>query len=722
MRSRLDTPYGPARIAEEDDMLVAIHAATECAALYAQGYVAGHMRLWQLELTRRVADGALAEWFGPGSLPTDRFHRDLGLRELARRECARDAGSEQARHIAAYVEGVNHAMDSLRWLPVEFALVGCRPRAFTAEDVHLIAQLKYFINSPWQFELLHTLVSGALGPHRAAQLFSTVADDGSSLDPLPRNARGEWDDEIAELVEAGLAGLDRLGLASPDLGSNAIAIGGARTACGAPLLLSDPHMGNVNPGYNLLCKLVTDDGLAVVGSHFPGAPGIVVGRNRDCAWGMVGLMADNQDLCVARIDADATRVLVEGVWQPLAPVASEIAVRGAAAQPHTARACAFGRLVRRRGEHALFLRWPALDNPIGGISLSALARARDWDSFRDGVSRLTNAPMMVVYADRHGHIGWQAIGLIPRRPRPLGSLVQSLDAAAHRWQGYHAFDELPHGVDPPTQLVTYANQYARAMFDGWPHLSNRWHPPSRAWRIGQLLEAQARHDAASACALQDDRIDVFFRHHREIIGAWLPEGSPLAAWDGDTRDTGCALLFERWMAMLTTALVRGALPAELADRYADAWPAHRWNVVAILRDHAAEWNVGDVPLFARAAYERALADRHDRPFVEFRHTLRRHPLGRLLFTAHHPYDGGSRETVHVARRNTDFLTTSQAGGGGAANYNFGPAFKLVHELSEDGPTHYLINTPARGVPFGLRLRRSLRRWREGRRGVTRLLP
>ena len=60
MRATLSTPYGWARIDEPDPTLLDIAAATEAAALYAQGYAVGQARLWQLELTRRVIDGTLA--------------------------------------------------------------------------------------------------------------------------------------------------------------------------------------------------------------------------------------------------------------------------------------------------------------------------------------------------------------------------------------------------------------------------------------------------------------------------------------------------------------------------------------------------------------------------------------------------------------------------------------------------------------------------------------
>jgi len=717
MKARLRSAYGDVQLVRESSQLVAITADTGCAAYFGQGYTCGALRLWQLELTRRVAAGELSALFGPESVKTDRFQRDLGLRALARRELVRDAGSAQAEHVQAYVDGINHALEAARVLPVELLLLRHRPRAFTAEDVYLIAQLKYFINSAWQFELLHTLIAGRLDARRAAQLFATFTAEGTVIDPLPDRVDPNFAPVIVDILAAGLAGLDRLGLTSPDIGSNAFAIAGSRTASGMPLLAADPHMGNVNPGYNLLFKLVTGDGLAIVGSHFPGVPGIIVGRNRDCGWGMVGLMADNQDLLVGRI-ADQ-RVCVAGQWLPLEQHESVIAVRGGDDILHVDRGFAEGRLLAARDDHALFLRWPALDMPLGAMSLGELSRAHDWASFRAGLAQMTNAPMLAVYADRHGHRGYQAVGLIPRRRRAIGSLVLSLDEPAHRWDGYYPVDELPGALDPPGDSVIYANQYSVAMFADRPHLSNRWHPPTRAWRIAELLDQRRRHDAASACAIQDDRVDRFARESLPFLSSQLQAPPDLAGWDGDTRDVARALLFERWIAAIVDEVTRAALPPELATRYADLWPAHRWSVLAILRDHAADWGL-DVPALVSRAYVRALAGAGERPVVEFRHTLRRHPIARVAFSARYPYDGGTRETIHVARRNTDFLTASQLSAPAKHAYNFGPAFKLVYDFAPGGATYYLANTPASGSPFTLRLAPALRRWRRGRRYATRL--
>src|SRR6188474_1929887 len=60
-----------------------IFAASAQDASFALGFVHAQDRLWQMEMSRRIASGRLAEIVGPGALETDRFLRTLGVRRSA---------------------------------------------------------------------------------------------------------------------------------------------------------------------------------------------------------------------------------------------------------------------------------------------------------------------------------------------------------------------------------------------------------------------------------------------------------------------------------------------------------------------------------------------------------------------------------------------------------------------------------------------------------------
>ena len=95
-------------------------------------------------------------------------------------------------------------------------------------------------------------------------------------------------------------------------GSNAFAVSGERTVSGLPILANDPHLLLSIPGIWHAQHLVWDEGEAW-GFTVPGAPVVVLGRNRRVAWGLTTAMVDTQDLFVERFDAQG-RYLADGEW------------------------------------------------------------------------------------------------------------------------------------------------------------------------------------------------------------------------------------------------------------------------------------------------------------------------------------------------------------------------------------------------------------------------
>lgn len=745
MQIKTKSPFGQVQI-ECKNELVSIVAESDLSAYWAQGYASARLRLWQMDLTRRVAGGELCEILGAGARRTDVFQRRLGLRELASKEVLRarevhDAtGKEeiQSQQIRAYVEGVNAALAKMKCLPFECLLLRYRPEPFSVEDVYAVAQLKYFINSAWQYELFHTHLLKRLNAPQANQLLRTFSEGGHKLSPLSYISSDERSLFAEQALRDGLEGLRLLGLSSPDTGSNVFAVSGKRSANGAPLLASDPHMGHVNPNYCLLCHLKTDEGLNVIGANFPGAPGIVVGRNETSAWGMVGLMADNQDLSFAEISWEKEQAKINGQWVPLVKTEHCIKIKGQENAMLKTYAFEHGRLIQSGNDYGLFLRWPALDAPLGDIVMHKTAKCRNWNEFRASLTEVYNAPMMAGYADVHGDIGLQTVGLFPQRElaqghEHLGSLVQKADMPASPWQGYVPFDELPTLHNPDEGYVIYANQYADTLFNGKAPISNRWHSPARALRIKELILQKNKLTVDDMLAIQDDKTDYFAKKELPFLLSFLDEETLLAGWDGNTTDTKKGMLFERWIYILAQQICKRKIRAKNFALYTDFWPGFRWCAIDILRNHLIDWlSNEDKKLFeldsqkfmaklVQDAYRQARSENNVPADIEFQHSIKQPEWLRWLLTGRAPYIGGNRETVHATRQNVDFLTASQNNdkNKGKARpqkpFTFGPAFKMVSELSECPQLRYMINTPASGRPFFFSLRGNLRRWQNGER-------
>lgn len=726
---RLQSPWGSVSVALDNPQLMTVEGSSDKAVFFGQGYGAVRFRLWQLDLSRRVGAGELSQIMGTGALRTDVFQRRLGLKALAERAEASDASADpsswqgqQYQHIQAYVAGMNQALSDQRLLPAECLMLKYRPRPFSITDAYLLAQLKYFINSAWQYELFHTRLAGRLTPEQHQQLLTTVSQEGNPIPPLPLDANGQRFVDVEEALRDGLLGMKHLGLASPDTGSNVIAIGGQHTESGLPLLAADPHMGHVNPGFNMMCKLVSDEGLYAVGSHFPGAPGIIVGRNRHAAWGMVGIMADNQDLFWGKIDLAEQRVETVDGWVALQKEDQKIACKSGKSHEFTSYGFSHGRLLSEKDGYGLFLRWPALENPQGDITLYSLAKCHNWQTFRASLTHVHNSPMMVGYADIHGDIGLQAMGYIPKRKREIGSLILNLANPHHQWQGFIPFDELPVKHNPPEGYVAYANQYSESLFSHKCALSNRWHPPSRALRISELIEKTSRHNLESMQAIQDDKLDIFARQSLPFLLSYLTEPSILSEWDGDTRNIKASQLFDLWIQHLTTKVLCKVLKRGSRMLYVDFWPGCRWNILTILQHHLEDWQYqqDSVRQLVQDAYIAAMdgCSNLALPVVEFQHSIKRPEWVRKLLTGSYPYQGGNRETIHATRQNTDFLTQTQTGDSTPVRskpYTFGPGFKILCDLSENGEMRYMMNTPAKGNPFSWQLKPTLQRWQAGLR-------
>ena len=97
---------------------------------FAQGFVEGSDRLFQMELTRRYALGTLAEVLGPRALPMDEDQRYYDVADVAQREW-RGLGTRERAALTAFSAGVNAAMRQ-QPLPVEFRLLLYQPRPVDA--------------------------------------------------------------------------------------------------------------------------------------------------------------------------------------------------------------------------------------------------------------------------------------------------------------------------------------------------------------------------------------------------------------------------------------------------------------------------------------------------------------------------------------------------------------------------------------------------------------
>ncbi len=556
-----------------------IRAASEVDAYFGLGFVHGQDRLWQMEFHRRLGQGRLAEILGPAALPSDRLVRILGLYRRAERDfAALDPASRE--RVEAYVAGVNAALSRRAVLPPEFLIFGLRPEPWRPADSLVWARVMALdLENDWRAELLRARLLAALGPERYADLWP-AAEIGRAATDRERDLAG-----AAPLLGAVAAALPELGESGG--ASNGWAVSGTRSRSGAPLLANDPHLRLQMPGLWYLVRLEAP-GFTVTGATLPPLGLVVVGRNRDIAWGFTATGADTQDLFLEELDAEGERYRTPAGWAPLLRRRETIIVRGDAPVEIDIRESRHGPLISDLAPavaelvgpgRALALAWSALrgDNRTVAAGL-ALARAGNWEEARAALELFDSPVQNVLYADRDGRIALRVVGRVPRRGRGDGTLPVPGRDAAYDWRGFLSFEDLPEILDPLSGRVVNAND---RVGDGrvGATLARFWPAPLRAERIRELLASRPRLDPVAMAGIQLDIRSGLFARFRD----WLLAASPgdaferellaaLADWDGRMdADRPEPLLFASWYRLLAEQVYGDEL-GELFAAYRDVRP------------------------------------------------------------------------------------------------------------------------------------------------------
>ena len=138
----------------------------------------------------------------------------------------------------------------------------------------------------------------------------------------------------------------------------------------------------------------------------------------------------------------------------------------------------------------------------------------------------------MVWADVNGQIGWQAVGLSPRRANWDGLLPVPGDGR-YEWDGFLLATDLPTLANPPQGWFATANQDNLPL--GYPHsVGFQWTDPFRFARIEEVLGSGRRWTMADMMRLQQDELSLPARTLVPMLrGLTLPEGQrgrPPSGW------------------------------------------------------------------------------------------------------------------------------------------------------------------------------------------------
>ena len=249
-------------------------------------------------------------------------------------------------------------------------------------------------------------------------------------------------------------------------------VAGTRSTTGKPILESDPHYGVTNPAFWYEIHL-SGGRYNVRGLGVAGAPGMLMGWNERCAWGVTALAGDTADLFEEKINPDTPeQYLWKEDWLSFECHSETIRVKEGEPVRFEVRSSRHGPVVNdllsgvKPGE-VFALHYTLLWTPSSSLeSMLDVMRAADWSSVRNALAGYAAPPLHMIYADVQGNIGYQTGTLVP---------VRTGDTRLPRkgWTGEDEwtmvpFEELPSMLNPRAGHIFTANHLAAGSW--YPYL------------------------------------------------------------------------------------------------------------------------------------------------------------------------------------------------------------------------------------------------------------
>ena len=651
-----------------------IYAETEHDLFFAQGWNAARDRLFQLELWRRQATGTVAEILGPREL-----ERDIGTRLFKfRRDLEQELGFYHPRGveiIGAYVDGINayvrQTRDDPSLLPVEFGLLGIEPGIWTPEVV--ISRHQGLLgNIGTELRVGRAVAAvGADAVHAVTDFGPGVPDltldpaiDGDALsqdilgiyNAFRRGVRFRPEDVVADhrgeadafaMLEAAAETAAYAPAYDPaeNVGSNNWVVSGRLSQSGYPIMANDPHRVQAAPSLRYWVHLV-GPGWNVIGGGEPSLPGVSIGHNEHGAWGLTVFATDGEDLYVYDTNPDnPDEYLYRGQWEPMTVIREEVPIKGSDAHVATLKYTRHGPVVFEDEDANKAYAVRAAWMEIGGAPYLASLRmdqATTWEEFVEACNYSNIPGENMVWADRAGNIGWQAVGIAPVR-RNWSGLVPVPGDGRYEWDGYLPIKAKPNVVNPSEGYFATANN--DLIPRDYPYMDAvgfDWSDPFRWLRIVEVLGSGQRFSVADMMQLQTDELSLPARQLTPLLLDLTADDRRveearrmLVSWDHVLDKASVAAgIYVAWEAQLRRMVNQRLVPQGMGLTMSLS--------TVVERLHIPPGGMGEDPLRARdellmnalSAAVDDLSDKLGRDMdgwqwgqADYHHAYLRHPLG-----------------------------------------------------------------------------------------------
>ena len=509
-----------------------IYANNQNDLFFMQGYLAAKDRLFQFEIWRRQATGTVSEIFGEEELD-----RDIGTRLFKFRGNMEDELNHYHEDgfeiVSSFVSGINKYIEEINstpsQLPIEFKLLDIKPEKWTNEDV--ISRHQGLLGNIEQELNIGRAVS-LIGEEKVKELMwfhpkepDIRLDDNLTYEDLKQdilrlyNAYREPIEFKKSYILDKYQSKDEIAFNKSNIhindeysiGSNNWAISGDKSFNGYPLLANDPHRSLSNPSLRYMAHLVAP-GWNVIGGGEPEIPGISIGHNGIGAWGLTVFRTDAEDLYVYDLNPNNDlQYMHKGKWRNFEIVNESIAVKDKEDVNVELFYSVHGPVTfidkKRKKAYAVKNGW----SEVGGSPYLASLRmdqAKNWEEYREASNYFNIPGENMVWADKYGDIGWQAVGIAPIRKTHSG-LVPVSGNGNFEWENYIEIIEKPNLFNPEKGYIATANQNVTPDdYDRWDVIGYDWADPYRGDRVNSFLESKDKFNMEDMTNLQVDYYSI----------------------------------------------------------------------------------------------------------------------------------------------------------------------------------------------------------------------
>ncbi len=558
-----------------------VFAETDAGAMYGLGYATAEDRGFQMHYTTRIMQGRLAELIGKvkkvrrdeTAMDNDRKMRTFGFHRAAK-ELVGNLDAESVGLLQAYSDGVNDYFeqngDDLHGL---FEKVGLKPERWTPADCILSWwHLGQFFATDGTRDLIRyrnltegrpqrrqplpgssrLRAPGRDGPRPRVAKLKRLPPDESTAVVQREDVTDGWLERVRTFLQEHGFKLDdqaaqlRSAPSGPKF-SHAWVADGRTTGTGSAVLVSEPRTPVANPSlfyeFHIRGRSFDGRGIGVAGS-----PVILIGWNRDVAWGMTALGADQADLFRLKTDADhRDRYEYDGKWRRMRLVREQIEVKGGRAQSIVIRETHLGPVVgefafSRRGDPPVALkRIPVCETDRETIQGAlAMLRAGDVEEFFKALEGWRFPSANVVCGDRRGNVGFSLIGALVLRS-PLapegGGAAQDGSDSRYDWRAIIPQGLVPHVINPKRGCLFSANHRPIGSFYPIPLgvSTGSMGDTLRSWRLRELLAGKESLSPQDLLAMHHDTVNPARReivrigfHLRDVLKRELSKEAALA--------------------------------------------------------------------------------------------------------------------------------------------------------------------------------------------------